>query len=207
MANKLQTCPFCMEGHLHSKLTAATFPVGDDTVVAELQTSECDVCGADSADEKQTLANKRSVVRARKQYYGIPLGREIVAMRLAHGLSQRTAGAIFGGGDIGFSRYENDDVIPDFAMIQLLRLAISDPDLIPKLAQQAHVKLENNDRHFYLKHIKRVAFDAFDRGGWNAVTQESEITLFQDELTRSAEFKHRKSEFPYTPEKCDWSAA
>lgn len=54
-------------------------------------------------------------------------------MRRAAHLTQEQAGALFGGGPVAFSKYENDDLIPDEAMANLLRLAIADISIVDKL--------------------------------------------------------------------------
>lgn len=105
-----------------------------------LHHSVCDVCGAETADDQESLLNRRAFLRFRKQVEGIPLGVEIRAMRKAAGLTQEAAGALFGGGPVAFSKYENDDLIPDVAMANLLRLAIADPSVITKMRALKYTK-------------------------------------------------------------------
>jgi HTH-type transcriptional regulator/antitoxin MqsA len=54
-------------------------------------------------------------------------------MRKAARLTQEDAGELFGGGPVAFSKYENDDLVPDEGMINLLRLAIADIGIVRKL--------------------------------------------------------------------------
>lgn len=54
-------------------------------------------------------------------------------MRKRVDLTQAEAGALLGGGPVAFSKYEHDDLVPDEAMSNLLRLAIADPSIVKKL--------------------------------------------------------------------------
>jgi HTH-type transcriptional regulator/antitoxin MqsA len=93
----------------------------------------CDYCGSETIDQEQSLWNRREINRFKKRVEHIPLGSAILAMRKRSGLTQPQMGALLGGGPVAFSKYEHDDLIPDEAMTNLLRLAIADPTLIKQL--------------------------------------------------------------------------
>jgi HTH-type transcriptional regulator/antitoxin MqsA len=131
----MQSCDACGEGHLHPMISkkAAEYKGSHGQVV--LHYSVCDVCKAELVGATESLKNKREWVRFKKAVDHIPLGAEIVEMRRKHNLSQTLAADIFGGGPVAFSKYENDDLIPDEAMVSLLKLAMTYPDTVRRLAE------------------------------------------------------------------------
>lgn len=132
--NTHSRCNACGEGTLHPICVQDSVEYNGKKGTIPLHFSECDVCGAELTNSSQALENKRAYIRFKKNVDGVPLGREIAHMRRAAGLSQEQAARIFGGGKVAFSKYENDDVIPDEPMVNLLRLAIAFPDTVGKLA-------------------------------------------------------------------------
>ncbi|MBV8380905.1 MAG: type II toxin-antitoxin system MqsA family antitoxin [Paucibacter sp.] len=64
-------------------------------------------------------------------------GDEIRAIRRQYSINQAQAAAIFGGGPVAFSKYENDDVAHSAAMDKLLRLATESADAFRRLVMQA----------------------------------------------------------------------
>ncbi|SEL63240.1 putative zinc finger/helix-turn-helix protein, YgiT family [Ectothiorhodospira marina] len=69
------------------------------------------------------------------------------AAREAMGLTQAQAAALFGGGKVAFSRYENDDVTQSEAMDSLIRLCRSQPANLRELAQRKGVALAGEPRN------------------------------------------------------------
>lgn len=107
-----------------------------------LVSHKCDVCRGEYVLAEDARSNKREMIRFQKGIDAIPLGCEIRAMRLRASISQQQAGEIFGGGPTAFSKYESDDLIPNEAMVNLLKLAINDVGIISTLRrlQGKHVK-------------------------------------------------------------------
>lgn len=133
MSNKLQ-CWACGEGTL-SRHKSSMVVEHDGCAGSILQFSHsCDACGAKLFNAEDVRDNKRSWIRFKKQSEMLPLGCEILSMRLACGLTQKQAGELFGGGPTAFSKYEADDLIPDEAMNGLLKMAIEFPDTVARLA-------------------------------------------------------------------------
>lgn len=115
----------------------------------------CATCGSDYATAADMRENKRSVILFRKSVDAIPLGCEIRAMRLSANLSQADAGKLFGGGPVAFSKYEADDLVPDGAMVNLLKLAIAYPKVIDMLKRLAgsHVRIEMHRSSLYVPEV------------------------------------------------------
>lgn len=101
-----------------------------------LHFSRCNICCSEMTNEEQSMLNRRAVIRFKKMTDGVPLGYDIRLMRKTAKLSQVEAGSVLGGGPTAFSKYENDDLLPDAGMATLLRLLISDPTLVERIKAQ-----------------------------------------------------------------------
>jgi HTH-type transcriptional regulator/antitoxin MqsA len=153
----LPMCDACGEGKLHHK--TRNVPEKYKSVEGQLafQYSVCDVCRSEILDAADLLNNKREWVRFKKRVERVPLGVEIQTLRKSFNLTQQIAAEIFGGGPVAFSKYENDDLIPDESMVNLLKLAIAFPDTIKHLAKINGVVLPANEMlpiikaEYYLK--------------------------------------------------------
>ncbi len=134
-------CDICGVGTLHVRRTSQDIEYRG--VLGRVRTlfSECDTCGSETADAKQVLENRRELIRLKKSIDRIPLGSEIAAMRKRHSLTQQDAAKMFGGGPVAFSKYENDDLIPDAAMCNLLYLALNVPGVVSSLAAKSGIEL------------------------------------------------------------------
>lgn len=128
--------------------------------------------------------NRRNIIRFRKLIDKIPAGSAIRAMRLAAKLSIEKAGEVFGGGAVAFSKYENDDLIPDTAMVGLIKMAIEDPTFAQRLE---HVRPREVQLVVW-KPTLNVAVPKIAAGGWfdsNAFPEPSEIRLTKEYRTES----------------------
>lgn len=145
MKNKgiINRCDACCEGHLHSTMRNEEFEYKGAHSQLIMHFSVCDICKAEILGASNLLENKREWVRFKKKIDHIPLGSEIAKMRKEHQLSQSLAASIFGGGPVSFSKYENDDLIPDESMVNLLKLAIAYPDTVRRLAKLKGIELED----------------------------------------------------------------
>jgi putative zinc finger/helix-turn-helix YgiT family protein len=126
-------CQICGEGEATSFRKAEPIEYKGKSGQVELHMNQCSFCGAETIDEGQSMLNRREVVRFKKRVDKVPLGEDVKKMRKSIGLTQVEAGAIFGGGPVAFSKYENDDLMPDEAMSNLLRLAIDDASIVEKM--------------------------------------------------------------------------
>ncbi|MEQ1740974.1 MAG: type II toxin-antitoxin system MqsA family antitoxin [Candidatus Nitrotoga sp.] len=138
----INLCDACCEGHLHSTMRNEKCEYKGTHGQLAIHFSACDICKAEILDASDLLENKREWVRFKKKVDHIPLGGEIANMRKEHHLSQSLAASIFGGGPVAFSKYENDDLIPDESMVNLLKLAIAHPDTVRRLAKLKGVVFE-----------------------------------------------------------------
>lgn len=126
-------CPVCGMGSLVERHQHRPVEYQGVTVDVLLCFQECSTCGSELADQEYSLWNRRAVNRFKKSVDLIPLGSVIREMRKTAGLTQAQAGEVFGGGPVAFSKYENDDLIPEEPMANLLRLAIDDPGIAEHL--------------------------------------------------------------------------
>ena len=155
MENKVisKPCDICGDGQLHHKISNEPIEYKGIKGHYSVHYSQCDVCKAESADSSDMLFNKRELVRFKKKVDQVPFGVEIVAMRKQLNMTQQVASEIFGGGPVAFSKYENDDLVPDEAMVGLLKLALAYPDIVLKLARLKNVVLSpqvvSNDKFQY----------------------------------------------------------
>jgi putative zinc finger/helix-turn-helix YgiT family protein len=121
-----------------------------------LHFSVCDVCCSETIDQAQSICNRREFNLFKKKIDGIPSGAQIRQMRIAAGITQKIAGKLLGGGPTAFSKYENDDLIPDGSMATLLLLLASDPTLVAKIERlKAPRQLEINGSAQRLKTPER----------------------------------------------------
>lgn len=137
-SKKDEICPVCGgEGFQQKKSPQFETHAGISDIVEHYH-HLCQSCGGDYATASDIKATRRNIIRFRKGVEKIPLGCEIRAMRLRANLTIEKAGSIFGGGPIAFSKYENDDLIPDEAMVGLLKIAIDDPEFAKRLEYVRH---------------------------------------------------------------------
>lgn len=179
--SSLQECGACGEGSLiATRGVRAVEHHGEKEYISQ-KSHTCDSCGAILFDEADVRENRRAWLRFKKHVDKIPLGCEIAAMRIQASLTQKAAGDLFGGGPVAFSKYENDDLVPDDAMINLLKLAIAYPDTVTRLAD---VKRKPIRIHVY-QHIKvSVSLDdvcegAFELAGFPEFF-DGEMSMFRN---------------------------
>jgi HTH-type transcriptional regulator/antitoxin MqsA len=144
-ANHMESpqCLACGEGTLQPRTEYNPVEVCGQTMRLPLQYSVCDHCGAELTNTAQSQANKRARVVAEKQTQGLLEGGRIRAFRKQCKLNQQEAAQIFGGGNVEFSRYENDDIVQSQAMDSLLRLCMAQPHNLITLATMRQVPLQN----------------------------------------------------------------
>lgn len=102
-------------------------------ISAKIHSNFCSSCGSETVNQEQSLKNRRAIIAKKKVVDKIPTGKKIKEMRLAANLTQIEAGKLLGGGPVAFSKYENDDLLPDTAMSNLLKLWAVDPSYIDVL--------------------------------------------------------------------------
>jgi|APLak6261674355_1056100.scaffolds.fasta_scaffold00149_11 HTH-type transcriptional regulator/antitoxin MqsA len=139
MTKQDEICPICGEGHLEYRVEKNSVEYNGHTALLDSHYSVCGLCGSEQASPNQTRDNKRAMMAFKKQVDGLLTGAELKVLRQRLGINQAQAAAIFGGGPVAFSKYENDDVMQSEAMDKLLRVASEFPDAFGYLAQKAGI--------------------------------------------------------------------
>ncbi len=134
-------CPICEMGTLKTKVEKELHTYKHTSAELDLCYSECDVCFSQTATSHQLRQNKRAMIKFQKEVDGLLSSIEVKRIRLLLGLSIKDAGAIFGGGPVAFSKYENDDLMQSIPMDSALRLARSNPSGIRDLANARNITL------------------------------------------------------------------
>ena len=143
-------CPICEEGSLKERISKDRVDYKGETAELDLHFSMCDSCGSEQVNVRQSRMNKRYMVAFKKRIDGLLTGSEVKSVRERLGLKQSDAARIFGGGAVGFSKYESDDVTQSEAMDRLLRVAVEIPEAFEYLARRAQVHLEaDKPRHVF----------------------------------------------------------
>lgn len=157
-----ELCSACGEGRLISH-------VGKNEVEHEgihgeisLHYSTCDYCGSELAGQAEAQANKRAMTVFRKSAEGLLTGSEIRILRKSFELTQALAAELFGGGKVGFSRYEHDDITQSVAMDSLLRLCAANSSNLLLLAVQKKIDLPDSfvakvKAKYFLEQIANIA--------------------------------------------------
>jgi len=124
-----EICPVCGEGQLEQQTEERTLEhngISED--VPGFVFSACNTCGAEIANDQESKINKRFVLAFRKRADGMLSGSEIrYSRKTILQLNQKGAAKIFGGGQVAFSKYENDDITQNRSMDMLLRVASAVP--------------------------------------------------------------------------------
>lgn len=127
-------CPACGEGRLEAVESTQQVEHAGIQGVIPLHYAVCDMCGSEVAEAPEARANKRAMTAFRKRAEGLLTGAEMREARCTLGLTQAQAAELFGGGKVGFSRYENDEVSQSEAMDNLVRICLARPEILPLLA-------------------------------------------------------------------------
>ena len=184
--HSVEQCGACGENALIETRGVLEVEYSGEKEVISQRSHKCESCGAVLFDESDVRENRRTWLRFKKNIDGAPLGCEIAAMRINANLTQKAAGDLFGGGPVAFSKYENDDLVPDEAMINLLRLAIAFPDTIKRLVavKQKPVRIH------ILQHIAESvksdsepddSFEMADSLGFNLDEQNKLLSKFSSQ--------------------------
>ena len=131
------TCVMCDEGLLIKKTVIDNVDIKGQVLKVPNTHLECNICGCIELDNEYMKVNNRALNIEKKKALDLFTGSEIKEIREGLRLSQTEASAIFGGGKVAFSKYENDDVIQSKSMNTLIGAANRIPDLLPYLVSQS----------------------------------------------------------------------
>lgn len=87
-------------------------------------------------DARDMRVLDRAMNQLKAEVEGVPAPAEIRRIRRRLGLTQRRAGALLGGGERAFQKYESGDVVVSRPMANLLRLLDRDPARLAEIADQ-----------------------------------------------------------------------
>ena len=127
-------CPACGEGRLEQRCEELLVEHAGHRGAVLNRYAVCDLCGSEITAAADALANKRAMIAFRKDAEGLLSGAAVRDFRQRLGLTQALAAQLFGGGKVGFSRYENDDIAQSEAMDSLIRLCVHNPGNLLLLA-------------------------------------------------------------------------
>ncbi|AJD48513.1 hypothetical protein S7S_10505 [Isoalcanivorax pacificus W11-5] len=124
----INKCLVCDSDQLVEVVEDVALKAGEFMRTLPIRATECASCGCSFHTPEQERDNKRQRLAFRKMAEGLLTGAEIRAIRERHGLSQKRAAEVFGGGPVAFAKYEADDVAQSQAMDRLLRVFDAVPE-------------------------------------------------------------------------------
>lgn len=148
-------CHVCGADGMTRDSVPTEFEYKGHKLVADVHFHFCNACGAElglGVDQRDTV---RSQNRARKAHDGLLLGEEIKAIRTALKLTQEKAQALFGGGPVAFSKYENDDVLHAKMLDVTLRMMRKNEAYLDDYAKEAGVDLPHRKAALFGKSVAK----------------------------------------------------
>lgn len=97
----------------------------------------CTLCGEEWVTPEQSKAATDKITAIKRRAQGFLAPQDIKDLRERHGLTQKQAAIIFGGGDNAFSKYERGEIYPSTAMDKLMCLFDSLQEARGKLIEQS----------------------------------------------------------------------
>ncbi|MEN9865692.1 MAG: hypothetical protein RL748_1282 [Pseudomonadota bacterium] len=128
-------CPVCGAAELlHDTRDVAYTYKGEATTIPAVTGDFCPACAEVILDKEEGQRFGAMVREFNKQVNAAFVEPEfILRVRNKLGLEQREAAEIFGGGINAFSRYENGRTKPPLALVKLLKLLDTHPDLLAEV--------------------------------------------------------------------------
>lgn len=128
-------CPICGAGSVvHETRDLPYTYKGQTTTIHGIEGDYCDACG-EAVFARQAGDRYGAAIQAFIKQVNASAGAPefIRAVRKKLDLDQREAGAIFGGGDNAFSRYETGKTTPPTSLLKLLALLDRHPELLDEV--------------------------------------------------------------------------
>ncbi|MEI6744794.1 MAG: type II TA system antitoxin MqsA family protein [Methylococcaceae bacterium] len=107
---------------------------GESTIIPDAKGNFCPVCGEVFFDNVESQRISAAMLTFNKQVNAAivdPIFITNVRQKLA--LDLQEAAEIFGGGVNAFSRYENGKAKPSLALVKLLKMLDTHPELLPEI--------------------------------------------------------------------------
>jgi HTH-type transcriptional regulator/antitoxin MqsA len=139
------SCPLCGVGHWVAYNDGEfKFRHGrKDYIVKEQEYAICDHCNTKGFLPGQRNANRASISAFQSFLPEYISPSDVLAVREKYCLTQADATKIFGGGKLGFSKWERGTATPSGTTARLLKLALNFPQAMKYLCEQANVSLSH----------------------------------------------------------------
>ncbi len=128
-------CPACFKQELVPDTRDIDYSYrGETTQIPDVKGEFCPSCGEIILDAKESSRVSSTMNEFNKQVNSSVVAPGYIAgIRKKLGLDQKEAAEIFGGGVNAFSRYETGKTRPSLALVKLLRILDSHPELLPMI--------------------------------------------------------------------------
>jgi len=125
-------CPICIEQEMiHDTRDIPYTYKGETTVIPSVAGDFCPSCDEAIFDAEESQRVSEAMLEFNKQVNAsIVDPKYIVSVRKKLNLDQKEAAELFGGGVNAFSRYETGKTKPPLALVKLLKILDSHPELL-----------------------------------------------------------------------------
>lgn len=125
-------CPICSEQELVFDVRDMPYTYkGESTTIPAVTGEFCPSCGEAVLDSAESARVSAAMVEFTKQVNAAIVDPDYIAcVRKKLNLDQKEAAEIFGGGVNAFSRYETGRTKPPLALVKLLRVLDTHPELL-----------------------------------------------------------------------------
>lgn len=128
-------CPACGAADLIQDIRDLPYAYkGESTLIPAVTGEFCPACGEAVLDAAESARVSSAMLGFNKQVNAAIVDPAFIAdVRKKLDLDQREAAEIFGGGVNAFSRYENGKTKPPLALVKLLKVLNSHPELLNEI--------------------------------------------------------------------------
>jgi HTH-type transcriptional regulator/antitoxin MqsA len=128
-------CPACGAADLIQDVRDLPYAYkGESTLIPAVAGEFCPACGEAVLDATESARVSSAMLGFNKQVNAAIVDPAFIAnVRKKLDLDQREAAEIFGGGVNAFSRYENGKTKPPLALVKLLKVLNSHPELLNEI--------------------------------------------------------------------------
>jgi HTH-type transcriptional regulator/antitoxin MqsA len=128
-------CPACGAADLIQDVRDLPYAYkGESTLIPAVTGEFCPACGEAVLDATESARVSSAMLEFNKQVNAAIVDPAFIAdVRKKLALDQREAAEIFGGGVNAFSRYENGKTKPPLALVKLLKVLDSHPELLKEI--------------------------------------------------------------------------
>lgn len=137
-------CPICEQGDLILNESRNSVEIDGKRVDVPFRAHSCAACGVVQGTDDDLRFNARAMRKSTKEVRGLLTGEQVRNLRQRLCLTQEQAAALFGGGPVAFSKYENDEISQSEAMDRLIWLAGENPWVVGELATRIGLTLSSD---------------------------------------------------------------